>query len=675
MKTRRRSCLLVTLAACFLAVVPANAATGRWEPVGPSGGGPTVIAADPQIGARLFAAFPWGPYQHLETLVMRSEDGGTTWQEANHGLEGERIIALAVDPQDTDRLYAVAAKQGCSSDDPGGVYRSDDAGASWHLLATSEDIGGLACSAGLLALSDAVLVGTRDGVARSADGGATWQQIPLSPAPDTLHTLLRDPRDKRVLYAAGWQARFKSRDGGLTWTLLDDPAAHSQQSVRALALAASAPDTLYAFASGFLQSVCWRSRDGGATWEERGAAPGALFLDSASLLVDPRNPETVFVGTDDGLWVSRDGGSTFRRLRRDLPSMTYSRSAYPGVSDLALDAAGRILLASPLGLWSSTAAGFHWEAAALAGVHANPVRFLRFDPFRPRRFVFTSFDTLHETRNGGARTAPLSVPRPGLLQDLAFDPHERDRLFALTRQEQSPPVERLFESRDGGQSWGAPSPVPAGTEALAAPVPGILLAGAGNRILLRDGSGRWWEQLSVVPIDERGGFFFRRFQADPYRPETLFAFGVDRYLHGGEIAVVYCSLDAGQTWRRWEEDVTTLAFAPGQLGAVYFVRGTGIYRRRAAGGTAQRIGGLPPNGWVRWLLIDRSDPQTFYAATDSLGILVSQDRAKTWNPAAPGLPLDGKLRVTALVQDPLNAQRLYATPSSGGLWRLDLPPR
>ena len=50
----------------------------------------------------------------------------------------------------------------------------------------------------------------------------------------------------------------------------------------------------------------------------------------------------------------------------------------------------------------------------------------------------------------------------------------------------------------------------------------------------------------------------------------------------------------------------------------------------------------------------------------------SHDGAKTWSPLNQGLPLGGKLPITALQQDPLNPQRLYATPSTGGLWRLDL---
>lgn len=667
------SFLRATTVALLVATAPLTAETGRWTPVGPEGGGPRLVVADPQSPGTLYATVPWGPYGVVETLVLRTDDAGATWQESNGGLEGERIIALAADPSRAGRLYAVAAVQGCLSDDPGGVYRSDDAGSSWQLVATSQDVGVLACSAGLLALSDAVLVGTSSGVARSTDGGVTWQQIPLSPSPYALHTLLRDPDDENVLYAAGWLARFKSLDGGLSWTLLDDPAAQREQWVTAFTISPSDPDTLYAFG---MNNSLWRSGDGGATWSDELPAPSTNGLEGVSLQVDPRDPETLFLGTEEGLWVSRTGGSSFQPVRQGLPEMAYGRTAFPGVSDLTLDAAGRIFVATPKGLWSSRDGGDHWTAAAMRGVHANVIRFLRFDPFRPRRFLFTSFDTLFEARNGGDTFKPLPLPGPGLLQAIQFDPFERGRLLAVTRESdgENPPVDRLFESLDGGRHWGDPASVPVGTVDLAIPMPQTLLAAAGDRIYLRHADGVWRSQIQVEPTDDRGWFNFSRFVADPTRPGVLFAIGYDNFLHAGATPVIYRSLDAGRRWSLWDTGARTVAFSPEQPGIAYVARGADIYRRQVAGNGSRKIGRLRPAEWPQQLLVDRTDPQTFYATTDTRGVLVSHDGARTWSLLAPGLPLGGRVPIKDLKQDPLNPRRLYATPSTGGLWRLDLPP-
>jgi photosystem II stability/assembly factor-like uncharacterized protein len=663
MKNVRTS--LPLLVAILLAAFPWSAAAARWVPVGPEGGAVQVIAAAPSSVERLYAAFQWGPYG-FDTLVMRSDDGGASWQEGNGGLEGERIIALAVDPQDADVAFAVAAIQGCFSDDPGGVYRTEDAGAHWQRVATSNDVGGLACGAGLLALPDAVLVGAGYGVARSTDGGTTWQAIPLEPSPGDVHTLVRDPVDEDVVYAAGWHARFKSTDGGLTWTPLAEPARLSGVWVTGFAVAPSDRETLYEYGNSH---TLWRSRDGGASWEEVGAAPETDNLYGVPLLVDAHDPDTLFIGTESGPWVSRDGGATFEPLRQGLPALGPDRTAFYGIPDLEADAGGRILLGAPKGLFASTDAGLHWTAEPLHGVHGNVIRFLRFDPFEPRRLLFTSFDTLFETRDGGTTYAPLPAP-PGILQAIEFDPFRRGRLLALTilaNGEQY--VLRLFASLDGGRHWGAPSAMPFATTSvfsadLAVPAPNAVLVTLGNRIY----------RIQGKPTDEdRGWFTFDDIVRDPYRKDTLFALGMDNALHGGATPILYRSLDAGRTWSRWQDNASlnNLAFDPSRPDSVYLSHGADIYRHSITGPGSRRIGRITPPAFPSVLLVDRSDPKTFFAATAPYDVLVSPDSAKHWSLLAPGLPLSGKAAVTLLEQDRVNPLRLYAVPATGGLWRVD----
>jgi photosystem II stability/assembly factor-like uncharacterized protein len=664
------------LVSILLGAVPLSAAAARWVPVGPEGGAVQVIAPSPSSAERLYAAFQWGPYG-FDTLVMRSDDGGASWHEANGGLEGERIIALAVDPQDPDRAFAVAAIQGCFSDDPGGVYRTEDAGAHWQRVATSDDVGGLACGTGLLVLPDAVLVGTGYGVARSTDGGTTWQAIPLTPTPGDVHTLQRDPVDEDVLYAAGWQARFKSTDGGGTWSLIEDPARPSGVWVTGLAVAPSDPETLYEYG---INHTLWRSRNGGASWEETGAAPETDNLYGVPLLIDPHDPDTLFLGTESGFWVSRDGGATFAPLRQGLPALGPDSTAFYGLPDLEADAEGRILLGTPKGLFVSTDAGRHWTAEPLHGVHGNAIGFLRFDPFEPRRLLFTSFDTLFETRDGGTTFAPLPSP-PGILQAIEFDPFRRGRLLALTvlQDGEQRLALRLLTSLDGGHHWGAPSPTPFSgsfaAAALAVPAPNVVVVTSENRIYRREGASVAWRKvLQAKPTDEdRGWFTFEGMVRDPYRKDTLFAYGLDHFLHAGVIANLYRSLDAGRTWSRWQENATlsSLAFDLSRPDSVYLTHGADIYRHSIEGSGSRRIGRITPPAFPAVLLVDRSDPKTFFAATAAYDVLVSGDGAKHWSLLAPGLPLSGVAPVTVLEQDRVNPLRLYAVPVTGGLWRVD----
>ncbi|NRB64771.1 MAG: hypothetical protein HRU40_17395, partial [Saprospiraceae bacterium] len=66
--------------------------------------------------------------------IYRSQDGGASWQKLTDGLPSDLIgkIDLAVSAHDPQRVYAlIEAPVG-----DGGLYRSDDAGDSWTLIST-----------------------------------------------------------------------------------------------------------------------------------------------------------------------------------------------------------------------------------------------------------------------------------------------------------------------------------------------------------------------------------------------------------------------------------------------------------------------------------------------------------------------------------------------------------
>ena len=68
--------------------------------------------------------------------LYKSTDGGSTWRELTNGLPTSDLgrIAIAVAPSETKRLYAVVEAKET------GLYRSDDAGASWRLMNTSAGV-------------------------------------------------------------------------------------------------------------------------------------------------------------------------------------------------------------------------------------------------------------------------------------------------------------------------------------------------------------------------------------------------------------------------------------------------------------------------------------------------------------------------------------------------------
>lgn len=161
--------------------------------------------------------------------------------------------------------------------------------------------------------------------------GAAAFWVPLGPAPlanrsgttfgGRTNSIAIDPRDPNVIYlGAALGGVWKTTDGGQNWTSLTD----DQPSLASggIAIAPSNPDTIYVgtgeenFSGDSLYGAgILRSDDGGATWTQLGTD---VFVDpngggarTSRILVDPKDSNTIYVGTTWGLWKSTDGGQSW----------------------------------------------------------------------------------------------------------------------------------------------------------------------------------------------------------------------------------------------------------------------------------------------------------------------------------------------------------------------------
>jgi photosystem II stability/assembly factor-like uncharacterized protein len=162
-----------------------------------------------------------------------------------------------------------------------------------------------------------------------AGAGSPWYCIGPRNVNGRVKALAVHPTNPDIIYAgAASGGVWKSSDGGQTWDALFDM--QESLAVGAIGIAKSSPGTVYVgsgewtpgFGASYPGAGVYVSTNSGATWSLRNSC---LCRRIGKLVVDPTNPQHVWICGDAGLEVTSDGGVTWTRLRSDT------------VTDIALD--------------------------------------------------------------------------------------------------------------------------------------------------------------------------------------------------------------------------------------------------------------------------------------------------------------------------------------------------
>ena len=336
--------LLAAAPACARSFNPNLYDQMRWRPIGPFRGGRTVAVSGvpSEPGIYYMAAVDGG--------VWKSTDYGRTWKPIFDGQDTGSIGALAVAPSNPNVIYA-GSGEGLRRPDLSvgdGIYRSTDAGKTWtHLgLRDGQQINAIAVDPRDPNRLFAAVLGhpygpnAQRGLYRSADGGKTWQKV-LGHGVDTgAVTVVIDPRDPDVVYAALWASRngpwhfmrvyehyragglYKSTDGGTTWTKLTRGlplrvgrigiAVAASPSARA----GSPSQRLYAIVERPAGCGVYRSDDAGASWTQTDTERRVCGRteDFAGITADPVDPNVVY-SANTTTYRSTDGGKTWTGIK------------------------------------------------------------------------------------------------------------------------------------------------------------------------------------------------------------------------------------------------------------------------------------------------------------------------------------------------------------------------
>ncbi|HEX7324926.1 MAG TPA: hypothetical protein VF292_06195 [Rhodanobacteraceae bacterium] len=330
-------------------------------------------------------------------FVLRADAARHDWRVTGPLLAGYEVQRAFLDPRRPDTGYAVAAHPVWGRH----VYRTEDAGCSWHPLREiprhrsdegPDSIRMLwSIAPGADAEPDTLYAGIEPpGLFVSRDSGTSWQPVAAfnhhptrgtwAPAKGGLavHSIQADPHDpQRLFVALSAGGVYRTLDGGRSFApvnagvrapYLPGGAPASGQCVHRILLHPRSPRRLYQ------QGHCgtYRSDDGGDHWQE--ITPGLPSDFGYALASDPADPDTVLVipeansqfrATVDGrirVYRSRDAGRTWAALTEGLPQQdAYVTILRDGLDGDGLDPCGFYFGTSSGHLFGSVVGGDHWR--------------------------------------------------------------------------------------------------------------------------------------------------------------------------------------------------------------------------------------------------------------------------------------------------------------------------
>ena len=312
----------------------------------------------------------------------------------------------------------------------------------------------------------------------------------------------------------------------------------------------------------------------------------------------PKNPDIIYVATNDYIYKSRDQGQTWTNLSK---GMSHSR-----VIAMAVDPA--------------------YPATVYAG---------------------TKGDAVYKSYDGGQRWVSM---RSGLddatissvVNQFLFDPADNNHIFVATTM-------GVFETKNGGESWakrmeGMKEVLMVVSLGMDPTRPSILYAGTSGGVYKSIDQAGHWEKVNtgLVPEDmlkTSRALNVTAIHVDAFEPDTVYA---------ATLAGLYRTIDRATSWRRIGESlpdqmIIDMVLDRTKKGVIYIAGRDGVHRSEDSGATWRTLNSGFTTTNVRSIAQSPTNPKLFYAGTNGSGLYRSYDSGETWQKVpsltyTPGAP-------------------------------------
>ena len=506
--------------------------------------GISSLAMDPNNPRILFAAgwqhqrLPWTVVSGGKGCgIWKTTDGGETWNKVNNGLPAAMgKIGVSVSKANSNRIYAIVEAEKSKA----GLYRSDDAGKTWALQSTNNDISSRSwyyMKVFADTKNEDVVYVLNAPLMKSIDGGKTFSSIRVGHG-DT-HDLWINPDDPLNIALADDGGAEISSNAGRSWSTLNNQPTAQFYRVN---VDHRFPYWVYGGQQDNTSvMIASRTNGQGITEKDWQVGPGC---ESAYIAFDPENPQLIYGGCYQGYIEVLDTRTNETKDVQAYPSLNLAiepkKMKYrfnwnapivtsPHDPNTIYHAANVLLRTTNGGIsWDVISPDLTRNDTSKQGPGGGPLTnegaggenyntiYYVIESSLEKGVIWTGSDCglVHITKDGGKtwkNVTPKGLPEC-LINSIETSPHEKGTAYvSATRYKFNDYGAYAFKTTDYGETWTKINNGVQPDDFIRViredkKVKGLLYAGAERAFYISDDGGAKWKKtqlnLPVVPVTD-----------------------------------------------------------------------------------------------------------------------------------------------------------------------------
>lgn len=580
-----------------------------------------------------------------------------TWMQTGYP-PGGGFWSISISPSDPQTIYIATRKSN--------LYSTINGGLSWEVKGAR--LGSHIFAPVAIHPINPDIIYTSNGVVNiSTDGGATFQSQGIGSGESAgVQAIAIFPSNPELIYVGDDRGDiYKTVDGGDNWSNVGNIGLN--YNVRMLLINPSNANIIYAGVAG---AGVFKSTSGGVSWTQVSNLP----LQDGSLVMNPTNPNSLYLAANDAVHKSIDGGNTWTQISTPFTderivlavASSDSNILYAGTNDE---------------IFKSNDGGYSWFLTNYSGFDLGPEPAIAVHPTDPNSVYAGNEQGMAKSSDGGNSWTAIN---DGIVEldiwKITFDPANPDTIYAGTWC-----MRGLFKSTNAGDDWKwLPEHFHYVMNIKMDPFNSrvIYLADHDGLFKSSDGGNSWTILNEPVFQDVH----FHGLAIDPNNPNVVYAGTV-----GGPpwnshqippFGTIYKSTDAGATWFEINDgypsdssSVHTIAIDPSNSNIIYLGTykwdifhnqgyGIGVFKSTDGGNSwIEKNQGLTTLN-IHTLAIDPFNTSTVYAGTH-IGLFKTTDGGELWSKINNG-PVG--LEVTSIAFHPSNSNIICVGTEQAGVF-------